>query len=174
MNTQRTPFLFRLFAVVAGVATASPVAAVTLEPTPITIDLPAPNYLRVDGRWYVYEKPLSQSANRVTLYPQRSQRSFFLHGYLSARNCHSPTPPSGPRFVLAHGESLAGAAAGEIPLKDGRVSWVYCPGAIVLLLESVPGDVVCDNAIAPGYAPGACEALNVIDGIRIFKQGFES
>jgi hypothetical protein len=148
--------------------------AVTLEPAPIRIEIAAPNYLRIDGRWYVYEKPLAQSAPRITLYPQPSRQGFFAHGYVSARNCRSSSGQSvSTARALEHGESLVGAAAGAVALKDGRVSLAVCPGALVLLIESPTGDLICDQVIAAAYPPGTCETLDELDGIRIFKQGFE-
>lgn len=157
--------------------------AVTLEPAPIILRAAAPGYLKLDGRWYVYEAPFGQANPGIMqTYAQPTRGGFFAHGFLSSRNCQrSGGGAMSTNFTLEHGESIQSAAAGAIPIARSnitgqlraKIALVSCPGnVVVMMIDSAHGDLVCSSAIANPFGPGICRAAEGSEAI--FASGFEA
>ena len=153
------------------------------EPLPIKIAAPA--YLSLDGRWYVFEPPFALAhTEQVTLLTRPDLPGFFLHGFVSARDCVNAGGAAaqgvGSRF--AYGERLVGAFDGQFDLGPDAASGGspvvdlgFCPGSVVVFLTSAQGNLECANAIEAPYAPGECGLLDALaaEAANVFESSFE-
>jgi hypothetical protein len=149
--------------------------------------LPAPGYIAIDNRWYVFSGP--NFANTLHILPMRNGNGFTLSGWSSPRNCRAepllPTPPTtNSRFLIQEGTTpivdlrLWGPA--NDPAARAQIRMTVCMDTPVLSITSNSGRLICDGQISAPFTTTQCPVLGTL--LRpaattippLFRSGFES
>ncbi len=153
------------------------------SPTVLQVQLPAPGYIKIDGRYYLYDRSANGSTGPESIYVHaRQDKSFFLHGFVTAAQCRSNRPIPLDARTLYIGETLNTAEA-QIPLysegiaRNARIYWLFCPtqGIGILGVATAPGDVTCNNPVPAPFTEAQCPGISNLlpDRFHIFGAGFE-
>jgi hypothetical protein len=146
-----------------------------------SITLRNPGYLWLDGRYYVYDMPLTpggSAAGPAVLAPT-GQGGFHFSAFVTARNCsRGPAGAVPPGLGLTHSEHVQDTVTrvpitptGMPPLR--RIRFAACSHAVTIMIESATGDLRCAGAIPPPFAPGECPQTERADRRILFSSGFE-
>lgn len=188
-----------ILASAAGVADAKG-AGVPLNPwwtqplagqksTPVTqgLRLPAPGYINIDGRWYLFSG--ANFSSTLLTFPLGTGNGYAVSGWSSPRNCRPepalPSPPtSTSRFLMQEGTTpildIRLWGAGNEPGAKAQIRLTACLNTPVIAVTSNSGRLLCDGQIAAPFTESQCPVLGSLlrptpTVIRpMFRNGFEA
>jgi hypothetical protein len=157
--------------------------------SPVTqgLRVPAPGYINIDGRWYVFSG--ANFGSTLLALPLGTGNGYAVSGWVSPRNCRvepaSPTPPSSTsRFLVQEGTTpildMRLWGPGNEPGATAQIRLSSCLNTPVIAVTSNSGRLLCDGQIAAPFTESQCPVLGSLlrptpTVIRpMFRNGFEA
>lgn len=147
----------------------------------ITLTLPEPGYLVIDGSYYGYGLRSPASTSNATLRPLGSDGFHFQtlldFGGCTRANGAALTTVQAGQGGLSVADTSARPTGLVFALASGSGSQLTlgaCRGANVVFARTVDGDSRCSSAITRPIARGPCPGVDAADPSFVFFDAFET